>query len=69
VVAEQSAADSLAIAQKQFQVGGISYVSVLNAQRLFLQARQAVQAQAARIPTRRHCSRRWGGWWNRKIKR
>jgi len=68
VVAEQSAADSLAIAQKQFQVGGISYVSVLNAQRLFLQARQGrVQAQAARlfrlggiVPGA------GGGWWNRQ---
>jgi len=55
------AADALEIAKKQFQVGGISYVSVLNAQRLFLQARQSrVQAQAARYADSRHYSRRWG---------
>jgi len=68
VVAEQSAADSLAIAQKQFQVGGISYVSVLNAQRLFLQARQGrVQAQAARYSDSAALFQALGGgWWNRQ---
>jgi len=68
VVAEQSAADSLAIAKKQFQVGGISYVSVLNAQRLFLQARQGrVQAQAARYSDSAALFQALGGgWWNRQ---
>jgi outer membrane protein TolC len=68
VEAEQAAADALEIAKKQFQVGGISYVSVLNAQRLFLQARQGrVQAQAARYSDSAALFQALGGgWWNRK---
>jgi len=68
VEAEQAAADALEIAKKQFQVGGISYVSVLNAQRLFLQARQSrVQAQAARYSDSAALFQALGGgWWNRK---
>jgi NodT family efflux transporter outer membrane factor (OMF) lipoprotein len=68
VEAERAAADSLDIAKKQFQVGGISYVSVLNAQRLFLQARQGrVQAQAARYADSAALFQALGGgWWNRK---
>jgi NodT family efflux transporter outer membrane factor (OMF) lipoprotein len=68
VDAERAAADALEIAKKQFQVGGISYVSVLNAQRLFLQARQSrVQAQAARYSDSAALLQALGGgWWNRK---
>jgi NodT family efflux transporter outer membrane factor (OMF) lipoprotein len=68
VEAERAAADSLEIAKKQFQVGGISYVTVLNAQRLFLQARQGrVQAQAARYSDSAALFQALGGgWWNRK---
>jgi NodT family efflux transporter outer membrane factor (OMF) lipoprotein len=68
VEAERAAADSLEIAKRQFQVGGISYVSVLNAQRLFLQARQSrVQAQAARYSDSAALFQALGGgWWNRK---
>jgi|KBSSwiStaDraftv2_1062776.scaffolds.fasta_scaffold00050_9 NodT family efflux transporter outer membrane factor (OMF) lipoprotein len=68
VEAERTAADALEIAKKQFRVGGISYVSVLNAQRLFLQARQSrVQAQAARYSDSAALFQALGGgWWNRK---
>jgi NodT family efflux transporter outer membrane factor (OMF) lipoprotein len=68
VEAERAAADSLEIAKRQFQVGGISYVSVLNAQRLFLQARQSrVQAQAARYSDSAALFQALGGgWWNRQ---
>jgi NodT family efflux transporter outer membrane factor (OMF) lipoprotein len=68
VEAERAAADALAIAQKQFKVGGISYVSVLNAQRLYLQARQSrVQAQAARYSDSAALFQALGGgWWNRR---
>jgi NodT family efflux transporter outer membrane factor (OMF) lipoprotein len=68
VEAEQAASDALEIAKKQFQFGGISYVSVLNAQRLFLQARQSrVQAQAARFSDSAALFQALGGgWWNRK---
>jgi NodT family efflux transporter outer membrane factor (OMF) lipoprotein len=68
VVAEQASADALQIAKKQFQFGGISYVTVLNAQRLFLQARQGrVQAQAARYSDSAALFQALGGgWWNRK---
>jgi NodT family efflux transporter outer membrane factor (OMF) lipoprotein len=68
VEAERAAAGALEIAKKQFQVGGISYVSVLNAQRLFLEARQSrVQAQAARYSDSAALFQALGGgWWNRK---
>jgi NodT family efflux transporter outer membrane factor (OMF) lipoprotein len=68
VAAERAASDALEIAQKQFRVGGISYVTVLNAQRLFLQARQGrVQAQAARYSDSAALFQTLGGgWWNRK---
>jgi NodT family efflux transporter outer membrane factor (OMF) lipoprotein len=68
VEAERAASDSLEIAKKQFQVGGISYVTVLNAERLFLQARQGrVQAQAARYSDSAALFQALGGgWWNRK---
>jgi NodT family efflux transporter outer membrane factor (OMF) lipoprotein len=68
VAAERAASDALEIAKRQFQVGGISYVSVLNAQRLFLQARQGrVQAQAARYSDSAALFQALGGgWWNRK---
>jgi len=68
VAAERAAADALEIAKRQFQVGGISYVSVLNAQRLFLQARQGrVQAQAARYSDSAALFQALGGgWWNRQ---
>lgn len=68
VEAEKAAFDAFDIAKKQFQVGGISYVAVLNAQRLYLDARQSrVQAQAARYSDSAALFQALGGgWWNRK---
>jgi len=68
VESERASGDALDIAKKQFQVGGISYVSVLNAQRLFLEAHQSrVQAQAARYSDSAALFQALGGgWWNRK---
>ncbi|MBV8743292.1 MAG: efflux transporter outer membrane subunit, partial [Sinobacteraceae bacterium] len=67
VEAEKAAGDALAIARKQLQVGGISYITVLNAERLYLQARQnRVQAQAARYADSAALFQALGGgWWNR----
>jgi NodT family efflux transporter outer membrane factor (OMF) lipoprotein len=68
VEAERSAADAFDIAKKQYRVGGVSYINVLNAQRLFLEARQSrVQAQAARYSDSAALFQALGGgWWNRK---
>lgn len=67
VEAERTASDALEIARKQFQVGGVSFLTVLNAQRLYLQARQSrVQAQAARYADSAALFQALGGgWWNR----
>jgi NodT family efflux transporter outer membrane factor (OMF) lipoprotein len=68
VEAERAASDAYDIARKQFQYGGVSYITVLNTQRLFLQARQnRVQAQAARYSDSAALFQALGGgWWNRK---
>ncbi len=68
VEAEKAAADAFEISKKQFRVGGVSYVTVLNTQRLFLEARQSrVQAQAARYSDSAALFQALGGgWWNRK---
>jgi NodT family efflux transporter outer membrane factor (OMF) lipoprotein len=68
VESETTASDAFDISKKQFQAGGISYVTVLNAQRLFLQARQSrVQAQAIRYSDSAALFQALGGgWWNRK---
>jgi NodT family efflux transporter outer membrane factor (OMF) lipoprotein len=68
VEAERAASDAYAIARRQFQTGGISYITVLNTQRLYLQARQnRVQAQAARYSDSAALFQALGGgWWNRK---
>jgi NodT family efflux transporter outer membrane factor (OMF) lipoprotein len=68
VEAERAAFGAFDIAKKQYRVGGISYVSVLNAQRLFLEARQSrVQAQGARYSDSAALFQALGGgWWNRK---
>jgi NodT family efflux transporter outer membrane factor (OMF) lipoprotein len=68
VDAERAASDALDIAKKQFQAGGISYVAVLSAERLYLQARQSrVEAQAARYSDSAALFQALGGgWWNRK---
>ena len=68
VEAERTAADALEIARKQYQAGGVSYLTVLNAQRLYFEARQnRAQAQAARYAdTAALFQALGGGWWNRK---
>ena len=68
VDAEKAASDAFEISKKQFRAGGISYVTVLNTQRLFLEARQSrVQAQAARYSDSAALFQALGGgWWNRK---
>jgi NodT family efflux transporter outer membrane factor (OMF) lipoprotein len=65
--AESSAARSLDITQKQFAAGGVSYVSLLVAQRTYYQTRQdRVQAEAARYADSAALFQALGGgWWNR----
>lgn len=65
-----TAADALAsldLTQKQFQVGAVSYLLLLNAERQYHQTRIAlVQAQAARLAdTAALFQALGGGWWNR----
>jgi NodT family efflux transporter outer membrane factor (OMF) lipoprotein len=68
VEAEKAAFDAFDIAKKQYQYGGVSYVTLLTAQRLYLEARQSrVQAQAARYADSAALFQALGGgWWNRK---
>ena len=65
--AEQSAAGSLGIVGKQYQLGAVSYVTLLIAQRQYAQAHQArVQALAARFADSATLLQALGGgWWNR----
>ena len=65
--AEQAAADSLALAGVQYRAGAISYLTLLNADRTFQQARLAlVQAEAARFAdTAALFQALGGGWWHR----
>jgi NodT family efflux transporter outer membrane factor (OMF) lipoprotein len=66
--AESAAAGSLSITQKQFAAGGVSYLSLLLAQRTYYQARQdRVQAEAARYADSAALFQALGGgWWNRE---
>ncbi|MDA8169202.1 MAG: efflux transporter outer membrane subunit [Nitrospiraceae bacterium] len=61
-----AARDSLELAQNQFRVGAVSYLTLLNAQRQYQQARlNLVQAQAARFAdTAALFQALGGGWWN-----
>jgi NodT family efflux transporter outer membrane factor (OMF) lipoprotein len=65
--AAASARESLAISQKQFDLGSVSYLSVLNAQRQYqLTSVSLAQAQAARVAdTAALFQALGGGWWNR----
>jgi len=65
--AEQAASDSLALARVQYQAGAISYLTLLNADRTWQQARiSLVQAQAARFAdTAALFQALGGGWWHR----
>ena len=66
--AESAAAGSLSFTQKQFAAGGVSYLSLLLAQRTYYQARQdRVQAEAARYADSAALFQALGGgWWNRE---
>lgn len=66
VVAVKAAADSLAITQKQTELGDISSVAVLQAEQALEQVRMArILAQAARFAdTVALYQALGGGWWN-----
>jgi NodT family efflux transporter outer membrane factor (OMF) lipoprotein len=65
--AEEAAKDSLDLAQKQFDLGGVNVLALLEAQRQVQQARIGrIQAQAARVAdTAALFQALGGGWWNR----
>jgi NodT family efflux transporter outer membrane factor (OMF) lipoprotein len=65
--AEAAARDTLDLTEQQFQLGAVSYLSLLNAERQYEQARLGlVQAQAARFAdTAALYQALGGGWWNR----
>jgi NodT family efflux transporter outer membrane factor (OMF) lipoprotein len=67
MVAAQSAADSLDITRKQYQIGAASYLALLNAQQTYQQTRIALtQARATRYAdTAALFQSLGGGWWNR----
>ncbi|MHB8481575.1 MAG: efflux transporter outer membrane subunit [Nitrospiria bacterium] len=62
-----SSREALALTQKQFQAGAVSYLSLLNAERQYQQALVAyIQVQAARYAdTAALFQSLGGGWWNR----
>ncbi len=66
VAAETAAQNSLAITQRQYKLGGVSYVSLLTAQRQYQQTRIGrIQAEAARYTdTAGLFQALGGGWWN-----
>ncbi len=63
----RAASDSLNLSHRQFQIGAISYLSMLDAQRTYLQARiSLVQSRADRYAdTAALFQALGGGWWNR----
>jgi NodT family efflux transporter outer membrane factor (OMF) lipoprotein len=65
--AEAAAHATLDLTQKQFELGAVSYLSLLNAERQYQQAKiSLVQAQAARFAdTAALFQALGGGWWNR----
>jgi NodT family efflux transporter outer membrane factor (OMF) lipoprotein len=67
MLAEQSATDSLDITRKQYQIGAVSYLALLNAQQAYQQTRIALaQARASRYAdTAALFQSLGGGWWNR----
>jgi len=66
--AEAVAREALGLAQRQFQLGAVSYLALLNAQRQYEQTRVAlVQAQATRYAdTAALFQALGGGWWQRE---
>ena len=67
-ITESDAQDTLNMTKLQYKVGGVSYLTLLNAERVYLQARQSrVQAEAARYAdTAALFQALGGGWWNRQ---
>ena len=67
VDAEVAARNTLDLIDKQFELGAVSYLSLLNAERQYQQAKLALaQAQAARFAdTAALFQALGGGWWNR----
>lgn len=65
--ADAFARSTLELTRKQFQLGGVSYLSLLNAERQYQQTRIGlIQAQAARYAdTAALFQALGGGWWNR----
>ncbi len=65
--AERSAKDSLALAQSQYQLGAVNYLTLLNAEHTYQQALiNLVAAQASRFSdTAALFQALGGGWWNR----
>ncbi len=63
----RAASDTFDLARSQFRLGAIAYVTLLNAEQAYQQARLAlVQAQAARFAdTAALFQALGGGWWNR----
>ncbi len=68
LITETDAQDTLKMTQLQYKVGGVSYLTLLNAERVYLEARQSrVQAEAARYAdTAALFQALGGGWWNRQ---
>jgi len=66
-LAERTAFESLGLARKQYQLGGTSYLNVLNAEQTYQNALiNRVRAQAARFSdTVALFQALGGGWWNR----
>jgi outer membrane protein TolC len=64
--AEEAARKSLDLTKAQFRLGGVSYLTLLNAQRQYLQTRiSLVQAKAARfVDTAALFQALGGGWWH-----
>jgi NodT family efflux transporter outer membrane factor (OMF) lipoprotein len=67
-ITETDAQDTLNMTKLQYKVGGVSYLTLLNAERVYLEARQSrVQAEAARYAdTAALFEALGGGWWNRQ---
>jgi NodT family efflux transporter outer membrane factor (OMF) lipoprotein len=68
--ADAFAHSTLELTQKQFKLGGVSYLSLLNAERQYQQTRiNLIQAQSARYAdTAALFQALGGGWWNRDPK-
>jgi NodT family efflux transporter outer membrane factor (OMF) lipoprotein len=64
--AEQAASDSLALARKQYELGAVSFPTLLDAEKTWQQTRLSlVQAEAARIAdSAALLVALGGGWWN-----